>query len=214
MLRRLCLLGLVFLLAACGGNGGSKSAQTETDSNGCVPASMPSTGARSGTKPTAPLDASKTYDVVVKTNCGTFTIQLDPQQSPNAVASFVKLAQAKYFDNTVFHRIAVGFVIQGGDPTATGTGGPGYTTVDTPPANATYDHGVVAMAKTGAQAAGTAGSQFFIVTGDNVGLPPDYAIIGKVTDGLDVVDRIGKLGDAGEQPTQVVEIEQATVKTS
>ena len=80
--------------------------------------------------------------------------------------------------------------------------------------NATYDHGVVAMAKTGVQPAGTAGSQFFVVTTDNAGLTPDYAIIGKVTDGLDVVDRIGKLGNASEQPTEVVEIEQATVKTS
>jgi cyclophilin family peptidyl-prolyl cis-trans isomerase len=70
------------------------------------------------------------------------------------------------------------------------------------------------MAKTGAQPAGAAGSQFFIVTGDNAGLPPDYAIIGMVTKGLDVVDRIGKLGDASEQPTEVVEIEQATVKAS
>jgi peptidyl-prolyl cis-trans isomerase B (cyclophilin B) len=214
MVRRLSLLGLVCLLAACGGNGGSKSAQTQTGSSGCVPVSMPSTKARTGTKPTAPLDASKTYDVVMKTNCGTFTIRLDPKQSPNTVASFVKLAQAKFFDNTVFHRIVPGFVIQGGDPTASGTGGPGYTTVDKPPADASYVHGVVAMAKTGAQPAGTSGSQFFIVTGDDAGLPPDYAIIGKVTDGLDVVDRIGKLGDASEQPTQVVEIEQATVKTS
>jgi cyclophilin family peptidyl-prolyl cis-trans isomerase len=219
VLRRLSLLGLVCLLAACGGKGGSTSAQTqttqtETGANGCAPATMPSTKARTGTKPTAPLDASKTYDVVMKTSCGSFTIRLDPKQSPNAVASFVKLAQAKYFDNTVFHRIAPGFVIQGGDPTASGTGGPGYTTVDKPPSSASYDHGVVAMAKTGAQPPGAAGSQFFIVTGDNAGLPPDYAIIGKVTDGLDVVDHIGKLGDASEQPTQVVEIEQATVKTS
>ena len=214
MLRRLPLLGLVCLLAACGGKGDSTSAQTQTDANGCVSVQMPSTKARTGTKPTAPLDATKTYDVVVKTNCGTFTIRLDPKQSPNAVASFVKLAEAKYFDDTVFHRIVPGFVIQGGDPTATGTGGPGYTTVDKPPSGASYDHGVVAMAKTGAQPAGAAGSQFFIVTGDNAGLPPDYAIIGKVTKGLDVVDRIGKLGDANEQPTEVVEIEQATVKTS
>ena len=109
-------------------------------------------------------------------------------------------------------RLAYG--IQAGDPTATGEGGPGYTTVDAPPASAAYTHGVVAMAKTAAQPAGTAGSQFFVVTAANAGLPPDYAIIGKVTSGLDVVDRIGKLGDQSEQPTEVVEIEQATVTTS
>src|SRR5205085_7427749 len=210
------LLALVCLLAACGGKGGkgTTSAQTQTDANGCVSVAAPATNARTGSKPTAPLDTTKTYDVVFKTNCGSFTIRLDPKQSPNAVASFVKLVQAKYFDHTVFHRIVPGFVIQGGDPTATGTGGPGYTTVDKPPAGATYDHGVVAMAKTAAQPAGAAGSQFFIVTAERAPLPADYAIIGKVTDGLDVVDRIGKLGDASEQPTEVVEIEQATVTIS
>jgi len=213
--RRLLLLGLVCLLAACGGKGGgSTSGQTQTDANGCVSMSARSANARTGSKPTLPLDATKTYDVVVKTNCGSFTIRLDPKQSPNAVASFVKLVQAKYFDHTVFHRIVPAFVIQGGDPTATGTGGPGYTTVDKPPSGATYDHGVVAMAKTAAQPAGAAGSQFFIVTAERAPLPADYAIIGKVTDGLDVVDRIGKLGDSSEQPTEVVEIEQATVTTS
>jgi cyclophilin family peptidyl-prolyl cis-trans isomerase len=213
--RRLLLLGLVGLLAACGGKGGgSTSAQTQTDANGCVSISAPSAKARTGSKPKAPLDATKTYDVLVKTNCGSFTIRLDPKQSPNAVASFVKLVQAKYFDHTVFHRIVPGFVIQGGDPTGTGTGGPGYTTVDKPPSGATYDHGVVAMAKTAAEPAGAAGSQFFVVTAEQAPLPADYAIIGKVTDGLDVVDRIGKLGNSSEQPTEVVEIEQATVTTS
>jgi cyclophilin family peptidyl-prolyl cis-trans isomerase len=214
-MRRLALLGLVCLLAACGGkSGGSTNGGTQTDAAGCVAVSAPAMHARTGSKPVLPLDATKTYDVVVKTNCGSFTIRLDPKQSPHAVASFVKLVQAKYFDGTVFHRIVPGFVMQGGDPTGAGTGGPGYTTVDTPPASASYTHGVVAMAKTGAEPAGTAGSQFFVVTGDDIGLPPDYAIIGKVTDGLDVVDRIGKLGDASEQPTEIVEIEQATVSSS
>jgi cyclophilin family peptidyl-prolyl cis-trans isomerase len=209
------MLGLICLLAACGGkSGGSTNGGTQTDAAGCVTVSAPATHARTGSKPALPLDATKTYEVVVKTNCGSFTIRLDPKQSPHAVASFVKLVEAKFFDDTVFHRIVPGFVIQGGDPTASGTGGPGYTTVDTPPASASYTHGVVAMAKTGAEPAGTAGSQFFVVTGDDIGLPPDYAIIGKVTDGLDVVDRIGKLGDASEQPTEIVEIEQATVSSS
>ena len=105
-------------------------------------------------------------------------------------------------------------MIQGGDPSQSGSGGPGYTTVDKPPANASYTHGVVAMAKTQSEPAGTAGSQFFVVTGADAGLPPDYAIVGKVTSGLDVVDRIGALGDANEQPTEVVEITKATVETS
>jgi cyclophilin family peptidyl-prolyl cis-trans isomerase len=107
-----------------------------------------------------------------------------------------------------------GFVIQGGDPTGTGAGGPGYQTHDKVPANAAYTHGVVAMAKSGAEPPGTAGSQFFVVTQDAPQLPPDYAIVGKVTEGLDVVDAIGALGDASEQPTQPIVIEDVRVETS
>jgi cyclophilin family peptidyl-prolyl cis-trans isomerase len=118
------------------------------------------------------------------------------------------------FDHTIFHRIVPGFVIQGGDPTGTGTGGPGYETVDTPPADAAYTHGVVAMAKASDEAPGTAGSQFFIVTSANDALTADYAIIGKVTTGLKVVDRIGLLGQANQEPVQVVELEVATVTVS
>jgi len=217
-MRFVPFLGLLaaLALAGCGGGGGSGStqAQATTDANGCVVTTQPAGAARAEKAPTAILDATKTYDVVIRTNCGSFTLRLDPKQSPHAVASFVALAKEGYFDNTVFHRIVPGFVIQGGDPTGSGTGGPGYTTVDAPPSSASYVHGVVAMAKTGAQPAGTAGSQFFVVTAKNAGLPPDYAIIGTVTKGLDVVDRIGKLGDANEQPTEVVEIQKATVTTS
>jgi peptidyl-prolyl cis-trans isomerase B (cyclophilin B) len=215
-MRFLPFIGLVIVLAlaGCGGGGATSTSQGTTDANGCVVVTAPAAGARTGQAPTTILDATKTYDAVIRTNCGTFTIRLDPEQSPHAVASFVALAKAGFFDNTVFHRIALGFVIQGGDPTATGTGGPGYTTVDTPSASASYTHGVVAMAKTGAQKNGTAGSQFFVVTAPDAGLPPQYAIIGTVTKGLAVVDRIGKLGNASEQPTEVVEIEKATVTIS
>jgi peptidyl-prolyl cis-trans isomerase B (cyclophilin B) len=165
--------------------------------------------------PTAILNEEKTYEVTVKTSCGDFTITLDPKASPNATASFVALAEADFFDDTVFHRIVPGFVIQGGDPLATGLGGPGYSTVDTPAQTTTYEKGVVAMAKAGAEAAGTAGSQFFIVTADDAGLPPEYAVIGHVTDGLDVVERIGVLGDPNtEQPTQPVVIDDMNVVES
>ena len=105
-------------------------------------------------------------------------------------------------------------MIQGGDPTGTGSGGPGYSTHDKVPRNASYAHGVVAMAKSGAEPPGTAGSQFFVVTADGAPLPPDYAIVGKVTEGLDVVDRIGKLGDAAEQPTRDIVISKVKVETS
>ena len=177
-----------------------------------VPAAKPDGGQK---KPAQPLDPGKTYEVEVQTNCGAFTIRLDQKASPATAASFAALARKGFFDATIFHRIVPGFVIQGGDPTATGTGGPGYSTVDPPPANARYTKGVVAMAKAPQEAPGTSGSQFYVVTGADAGLPPDYAVLGKVSDGLDVVDTIGQLGDpATEQPTQAVVIEKATVRES
>jgi cyclophilin family peptidyl-prolyl cis-trans isomerase len=160
------------------------------------------------------LDRNKTYRLVFETNCGSFTITLNPKVAPNATASLVSLAQRGFFKDTFFHRIVPGFVIQGGDPTGLGTGGPGYLTHDKVPANAAYVHGVVAMAKSPADPAGTAGSQFFVVTGPNVGLTPDYALVGKVTSSLDVVDKIGKLGDAQEHPTENVVIKNVRVETS
>jgi peptidyl-prolyl cis-trans isomerase B (cyclophilin B) len=180
--------------------------------NGCVVVGSPKPKPDGKLKESlAVLVAGKTYDVVMQTNCGTFTIQLDQAESPNAVASFVELALNGFFDRTIFHRIIPGFVIQGGDPTGTGEGGPGYETVDTPPANAVYTHGIVAMAKASDEAPGTAGSQFFVITVPKASLTPDYAIIGRVTSGLAVVDRIGLLGVASGQPLQVVELESATV---
>lgn len=204
------LLALVLLAGCGGGNGGG----TKTDASGCTPVDLPQAATRSAPKPTAPLAAGKHYDVTFETNCGSFTVRLDQAQSPKAAASIVSLVDHGFFDDTIFHRIVVGFVIQGGDPTQTGSGGPGYSTVDKPPTGASYVHGVVAMAKTGAEPAGTAGSQFFVVTSDNAGLPPDYAIVGTVTKGLDVVDKIGKLGDTGERPTENVVISKATVEVS
>ena len=163
--------------------------------------------------PAMQIDVNKQYTATIETNKGTIVAELYPKDAPTTVNSFVFLARERYFDGIMFHRIIPGFVIQGGDPEGTGMGGPGYKTVDTPPRNAAYTKGVVAMAKAGPEKPGTAGSQFFVVTGEDVGLPPDYAVLGKVTDGLDVVEAIGKLGDANEQPTQAVTIEGAEVKS-
>jgi peptidyl-prolyl cis-trans isomerase B (cyclophilin B) len=157
--------------------------------------------------PSEQLEPETTYVATIETNCGTFEIELDQKASPKAAASFAALARKGFFDNTVFHRIVPGFVIQGGDPTQSGSGGPGYQTVDTPAAGTTYAEGTVAMAKAGSEPAGTAGSQFFVVTAADAGLPPDYAVIGQVRAGMDVVQAIGTLGDALEQPTQTVLIE-------
>ena len=118
-------------------------------------------------------------------------------KAPATAASLVSLAKSGFYDNTIFHRIVPEFVIQGGDPTQSGSGGPGYTTVDAPPRDASYTKGVVAMAKSATEPAGTSGSQFFVVTGADIGLPPDYAVVGNVTSGIDVVERIGRARRSG-----------------
>jgi len=205
---KVALAGALALLAAVL----AQTAAAAVGSGGCTKVAKPVLKARAEKKPTSPLSAKKVYEVTLTTNCGSFTIRMDQKQSPNAAAAFVALAQRGFFNGTIFHRIVPGFVIQGGDPTGTGTGGPGFQTVDTPPRTARYTHGVVAMAKTQTDPAGTAGSQFFVVTVPDAQLPPDYAIIGKVVSGLPVVDRIGKLGNPQTQlPTQVIEIRRATV---
>jgi peptidyl-prolyl cis-trans isomerase B (cyclophilin B) len=216
--RRLPLaLLLVLALAACGGS--KKQAtppqQTTTDAAGCRSVTPPAGKARTESKPTKRLDPAKTYEVQIATNCGSFTIRLAVKTSPATTASFASLVQKRFFDGTVFHRIVPGFVIQGGDPTGSGSGGPGYTTVDIPPASTRYTLGVVAMAKTGAEPRGTSGSQFFVVTAQDAQLPPDYAVLGTIVKGQKVVGNIGELGDpsSGGQgvPTETVEIEKATL---
>jgi peptidyl-prolyl cis-trans isomerase B (cyclophilin B) len=221
----LCLVALG--VAACGGDddaGGSTQPEQsqsaeQTQPAGCKKVAQPKAKPNGGAKrPTGALDRSATYDVVLKTSCGDITIRLDQTTSPKTAASFASLAKSGFFDGTAFHRIVPGFVIQGGDPTGTGTGGPGYSTRDVPPKSATYTKGVVAMAKTATEPPGTAGSQFYIVTAGDAGLPPEYALLGRVVKGQDVVDAIGELGDpaSGEAgtPLQPVVIERATVRQS
>jgi peptidyl-prolyl cis-trans isomerase B (cyclophilin B) len=229
-LPAIALLPAALLLSACGSSDKSDTGSAATTTapavaqttptqasgnpavgaNGCqqvsAPPAKPDGGAK---KPNAPLDASKTWTLDVRTSCGVFTIKLDPGKAPNATASMVALAKAGFFKNTVFHRIVPGFVIQGGDPTGAdravaGSGGPGYSTHDKVPANTKYTRGVVAMAKAGPEPAGTAGSQFYVVTGAVAELDPDFAVIGKVSKGLATVERIGQLGDQSEQPIQPV----------
>jgi len=209
-------LPLLLLLAIAGCGGGSKAPQaTSTDANGCTTVEQPKPANRSEPKPTKRLDPAKHYDVTFRTNCGSFTVRLAVKTSPATAASFASLVQKAYFDHTIFHRIVPDFIVQGGDPTASGQGGPGYTTVDAPPATTKYTLGLVAMAKTATEAPGTSGSQFFIVTAQDAPLPPDYAVLGSVVRGLQVVNTIGQLGDATtEQPTQVVEIQKATLHVS
>jgi peptidyl-prolyl cis-trans isomerase B (cyclophilin B) len=214
-------VALAAVLAGCGGSSTKSSTppppptSQSTSGSGCPQVSAPAPRTESRKPPGKPLDASKTWTATVETSCGSFTIKLDAKGSPNTASSFASLARSGFYDNTTFHRIVPGFVIQGGDPTATGGGGPGYSVVDKPPASTSYPKGVVAMAKTQTEPAGTSGSQFFVVTGDASFLTPDYAVLGTVVDGMPVVDKIGKLGDAQtEQPTQPVVVKHITISSS
>jgi peptidyl-prolyl cis-trans isomerase B (cyclophilin B) len=125
-------------------------------------------------------------------------------------------ARTGFYDDTVFHRVLPGFVIQGGDPTGSGMGGAGYSVQEKPPADTVYTEGVIAMAKTEVEPPGTSGSQFFIVSAPHAGLPPDYALAGKVVKGMDVARAIDKLGDpaGGPTPTQTVLLEKASLDVS
>jgi peptidyl-prolyl cis-trans isomerase B (cyclophilin B) len=169
-------------------------------------------------RPTLKLDPAKSYRAVVATSCGSFTITLAVKESPKTAASFVYLAQRGFYDGLTFHRVVSGFVIQGGDPLGTGTGGPGYNVVERPPEDVRYTRGAVAMAKAELDDPGTSGSQFFVVTGEDAQLPAEYALLGRVTAGQDVVDAIGVVptfqGDPATQdrPRQPVVIQKVTIR--
>ena len=158
------------------------------------------------------IDTNKRYVATMVTSHGTMVIALDPLAAPRAVNSFVFLARYHYYDGVVFHRIIPGFVLQGGDPTGTGTGGPGYKFEDELPAPGRYQVGSLAMANAGPN---TNGSQFFIISGsDGVRLPPQYALFGAVVSGGDVVTKIDALGTRSGKPTEEVVIESVTIAES
>jgi peptidyl-prolyl cis-trans isomerase B (cyclophilin B) len=167
--------------------------------------------------PTTRLDAGATWLVNVATSCGGFTITLDVKRAPKTTSSFASLARLGFYNGLTFHRIVPGDLVQGGDPRGDGSGGPGYTTVETPPGNLHYTRGVVAMGKTEIEDAGTAGSQFFIVTGPDAQLNPDYALVGRVTSGMDTADRIALVPtdpntDAPVQPVVINAMRVVQVK--
>ena len=158
------------------------------------------------------IDPAKTYTATMVTSQGTMELLLDPHGAPKAVNSFVYLARWHYFDGIVFHRIIPGFVLQGGDPTGSGAGGPGYRFDDELPKPGRYELGSLAMANAGPN---TNGSQFFVISGpDGVRLPPLYSHFGKVVKGLDVVSTINDLGTASGKPREKVVIESVTITES
>ncbi|MCL4422566.1 MAG: peptidylprolyl isomerase [Actinobacteria bacterium] len=158
------------------------------------------------------IDPQSSYAAQVETDLGTFTITFDPLSAPRAVESFVSLARKDFYNGVVFHRVIPGFVVQGGDPTGTGRGGPGYTFEDELPAPGAYKVGSVAMANAGPN---TNGSQFFIVVGPNgESLPPNYTLFGQVTDGMEIVRQIEADGSPSGKPSQLHRMVSVTVTES
>jgi cyclophilin family peptidyl-prolyl cis-trans isomerase len=178
----------------------------------------PSRADEQASKATAELDPTHSYTVRLATNCGPIVIQLAVREAPKTASSFAHLVQTGYYNDLTFHRIVPGFVIQGGDPRGDGTGGPSWEVVEPPPANLRYTKGVVAMAKSPTAASGASGSQFFIVTAANAGLPAVYALVGRVVSGEKAVEAISHAptetaaeGGQESKPRAPIVIERATL---
>jgi cyclophilin family peptidyl-prolyl cis-trans isomerase len=162
-------------------------------------------------QPELTVDLSKSYSATIKTNHGDISLDLDVERSPQTVNNFVFLARDGFYDGVIFHRVIEGFMIQGGDPTGSGMGGPGYKFRDEIEGQGSYTRGTVAMANAGPN---TNGSQFFIMHKD-VGLPHSYTIFGNVTDGLDVVDSIADTStDPSDRPHDDVVISSVEIQES
>lgn len=180
-------------------------------------AELPASGASRKASYSAPtdqsLDEDNTYILRLETSCGDVEIELDVKESPETANSVAFLAREGFYNGLLFHRIVPGFVIQGGDPRGSGQGGPGYDIIEPPPEDFTYEEGVVAMAKTQNDPVGTSGSQFFIVSGpDAADLPAEYAVLGRVVDGDEVVEKIEALGAQGQsEPSAWAYIERANI---
>lgn len=199
------------LFAGCGGGGGSDGSTTVALPPGCSHVAAPAP--KQVQLPAPRTRLSGPASARVETSCGGFTISLDTARAPKTASSFAYLARHGVYDETLFHRIIPGFVVQGGDPTGTGSGGPGYTVDEQPPQDLSYTRGVVAMAKSPVEPPGRSGSQFFVVTAADAGLTPDYALLGRVTSGFDVVQRIEQLGTPSGRPKATVVIRRVTIES-
>lgn len=218
-----CIVGL-----AVGCGTGSRKSASSTDAGlhahtstaargGCAAAAASSPSRRRLPRPQRLLARGRSYTLRLLTTCGEIDIALDAKRARRTASSVAYLARRRFYDGLTFHRIAKDpsggdFVIQGGDPLGTGAGGPGYSVVERPPRGLRYARGTVAMAKTEIEASGTSGSQFFIVTAEDAGLPADYALVGRVSRGGGVVSRIAALPtDSSERPRTPVVIRRAHV---
>jgi cyclophilin family peptidyl-prolyl cis-trans isomerase len=207
---------LVLVLAGCGGSSGPAARRPQPDrARRCQTVPQGTAQHRPGLpKPRTQLQTGRTYVATVVTGCGSFRITLDPR-APITGGSFLSLVRHRFYDGLTFHRNSPGYVIQGGDPNGNGTGGPGYTVVEPPPRTLHYDRGVVAMARSQAEPSGASGSQFFVVTAKQTPLDPSYALLGRVTAGMDTVDRIAALpADANEMLVRAVPIRSIRIAVS
>lgn len=214
MLTRLIALpALVVALSSLAGCSGDDNGDVATDPNASAPTTVTcdypdaEPPAKAAAKPAAEAPKSGEVQVTIKTNSGDISATLVRDATPCTVNSFVSLAEQGYFDDTTCHRLIPGFVLQCGDPSASGSGGPGYSFADELSGSETYPRGVLAMANAGPD---TNGSQFFIVLAD-AALPASYNVFGTVGDaGMAVADAIAAKGVVGESPTETVTIESVT----
>lgn len=216
---KLIALGVFAVLAAgivaailISRGGDDEGASTAASAAGCEEVEAPKPKNVNYEAPRQTVNKGAELTAVVETSCGSFEIALDARRAPKTVNSFVFLAEKGFYDGITFHRVAPGFVIQGGDPLGDGTGGPGYSVDEKPPPNLAYTKGVVAMAKSSAEPPGRSGSQFFVVLSADAGLEPEYALVGRVSEGFDVVKRIGELGTPAEEPKQTVLIDAVSIE--
>jgi cyclophilin family peptidyl-prolyl cis-trans isomerase len=200
-------LALALGVAACSLNGGGSPPPTQSQASPSAapaPSQAPGSAAAGANDcPTSapdPLPAGETREVTIETDLGSIVIGVDADLGPLAAGNFVALADCGFYDGVIFHRILPDFVIQGGDPTGTGSGGPGYE-FPNDPVSVPYERGVVAMANAGRD---TNGSQFFIVL-EEAGLPPNYSVFGRVTSGMEVADEISAGPSTGGQAGQALE---------
>jgi peptidyl-prolyl cis-trans isomerase B (cyclophilin B) len=217
------VLALALLAAGCGSGDSKKSSDTDaaspSTSSGCAKVARPRPRPDGSLdRPSLRIDDARRWTAKLQTSCGDVTIALDARDQPKTVASFVYLARRGFYDGLTIHRIARepnggDFVVQGGDPTGKGQGGPGYSVTERPPEDAQYTRGIVAMAKTEVEPPGTSGSQFFIVTAEDAELPPDYAILGRVTGDDAAVRRMAaeSFDPRTGQPREPIVIRKVTV---
>jgi cyclophilin family peptidyl-prolyl cis-trans isomerase len=190
-------LATLVLLVGCGGQATPPANPTPAPAS--TPAPKPATaGKQWATPPAMEIDPAKTYTATIKTSLGDMKVELFAKDAPKTVNNFVFLAKQGFYDGVVFHRIIKGFMIQGGDPTGTGSGGPGYRFPDELPPKRSYTPGIVAMANSGKN---TNGSQFFICNGPtckNLDGKPDYTQFGQVVEGMDVLTKLSNVEVVGE----------------